>query len=241
MLGMRERQEDFFAFGSVEDENSEYEPLLAVLADGMGGLADGDRAAEQVVNSFLGYMGGCRKRQLVEHLENSAGVVNRELAEMYDGPTISGSTLVGFYVFEEKLYWVSVGDSLLFLYRDGNLTRLNVDHSMRALLEEAVSAGTMTRAEALSDPRRNALLSYLGGEEVESIDCNTGGYSLQTNDIVIAASDGLLNLAESGALKTHLDENTRHEATTICDGILKKVEVLKEDHQDNATLMLVKI
>ena len=69
---------------------------------------------------------------------------------------------------------MSVGDSLLWVCRDGRLHRLNADHSMRPVLQDLVELGRMTEEEALADPRANQLRSVIYGDAIPLIDMNYG-------------------------------------------------------------------
>jgi PPM family protein phosphatase len=240
ILGSRERQEDAFVFEPIEKRGYRSGFLIGALADGMGGLLSGDRAANTTVDTFIEYMKGPSEGEISLQMVRGLQAANKELFEIYEESDLSGSTLVGFCINENILYWVSVGDSLLFLYREATLIRLNEDHSAGAFFDRAVQAGTITHSDALSHPRRNALLSYIGGEVIESIDCNREGYPLKTKDIIIAASDGINSIVENGTLESCLKKNSNLSASTICEEILKSVESQKDPDQDNATVMIVK-
>src|SRR5438445_348320 len=77
-----------------------------------------------------------------------------------------------------SLHWVSVGDSPLFLVRDSRLCRVNEDHTMRAVLELEVEQGRLRPEAAASDPRRNALLSAVTGDELGQIDLSADPHKL---------------------------------------------------------------
>ena len=72
-----------------------------------------------------------------------------------------GATLVAAVVIGSALYWVSVGDSLLWVCRDGRLHRLNADHSMRPVLQDLVELGRMTEEEAWVIPGQTSCAPYL--------------------------------------------------------------------------------
>ena len=107
-----------------------------------------------------------------------------------------GTTLIAAVVIGPALYWVSVGDSLLWVFRDGRLHRLNADHSMRPVLQDLVELGRMTEEEALNDPRANQLRSAIFGDAVPLIDVNADGFALENGDLVVLASDGLETLPD---------------------------------------------
>ena len=81
--------------------------------------------------------------------------------------TPMGTTLVAAIVSPEHLYWISVGDSPLFLYRSGKLERLNEDHSLTPLIEQRVRIGEMSQEEADHHPDRHTLQSALRGQDMK--------------------------------------------------------------------------
>lgn len=152
--GGRDYQEDNFALTLLAGERSAGDRLLLVLADGMGGHAGGGAvASDTVVQAFwTGFRQAAAEvaTNLRAGVEAANAAVRAKqqsdaaLAEM-------GSTLVAALVPGQRLYWASVGDSGLWLFRAGQLRRLNEDHSMRPLLFDLVELGRMTRQD---DPRR---------------------------------------------------------------------------------------
>ena len=129
--GGRDYQEDAFQIKSYREGDNNV--LLLVLADGMGGHVGGARASELAVTNFVACFDrteGVIARRLRESLDaaNSAiadaAAADLRLSEM-------GCTVVACVVDGDQAHWISVGDSLLWCLRDGQLMRLNADHSMR--------------------------------------------------------------------------------------------------------------
>ena len=102
-----------------------------------------------------------------------------------------GSTLVAAAFAPSGLYWMSVGDSALYLCRDGALTQLNHPHTLGAKLAELVKRGVMSPEDAAIDPDRDALTSYVGAGGIAQIDSPSEGVAVTAGDIVILCSDGL--------------------------------------------------
>ena len=74
-----------------------------------------------------------------------------------------GCTLLAVVLAQEGLYWISVGDSPLWLWRAGRLHRLNQDHAYRSILAHRVHEGEMSADDAARHPDRNALISAVTG------------------------------------------------------------------------------
>ena len=240
LTGARERQEDALAVHvPVADSGSRAGEVLLVLADGMGGHAGGEIASRLVVDCFCA---ACSRSPgtVSDALRSSLDAANECLAEaVLDVPELGGmgSTLVGCVIRENSLYWVSVGDSPLWVCRGEALQRLNADHSMVPLLQQMVSAGELTSEEILKDPRRSMLRSALTGKTVALVDLCAKPFQLEAGDIVVLASDGVETLAEDelAALLQDVDIVSLDE---LAGKLLAGVEAAGASHQDNASVIL---
>ena len=97
-----------------------------------------------------------------------------------------GTTAVVTAVNGDQLYWASVGDSRLYVYRDGLLRQITTDHSM---VQELLTAGEITKDEMLSHPQRNLLTRAVGVDEVLEVD--SGIESILPGDRILLCTDGL--------------------------------------------------
>jgi serine/threonine protein phosphatase PrpC len=143
-------------------------------------------------------------------------------------------------IFGTRLYWISVGDSPLFLFRSGQIERLNDDHSMAPELDEMLNQGLLSDDEALNHPDRNCLTSVLAGQDIPKIDCSGTPVELEAGDIIVAASDGLEFLSNEQIAETLSIYQTRPSAE-ISAALLRDIENLDDPDQDNVSLCLIKI
>jgi PPM family protein phosphatase len=224
--------------------------LLAVLGDGMGGHVGGALASTLACTQFLtrfcahtaGQDRGLMAR-MVETLEaaNAALDAKVKAQPMYSG---MGTTLIGAYVapFElgSGLSWISVGDSLLYLWRRGDLARLNEDHSLAPELDKMAEAGKISWAEAQADPRRHFLRSALTGGEIEMIDVTPRPLPLAEGDIVIVASDGIHTLDEADIARIISDAQPLG-ARQVAKALVRGVEAIGHPHQDNTTVIAIAV
>lgn len=146
-----------------------------------------------------------------------------------------GTTLPGVTCTEDKLDWISVGDSLLLLFRDSKLEQLNDDHSMLPVLMESAKSKGQNRAVALKDPRRHRLRSALIGRTPKLVD--TGMLELRPKDIVLIASDGLETL-DISEIRGVLTENRDRDPVSLVTIIITKILEKEALQQDNATLIV---
>ena len=239
--GDRDYQEDEFAITLLTGNRADGDRLLLVLADGMGGHAGGKVASETVVQAFWD---GFRQpaTDIAANLNAGVRAANEAVrARQQADPALyeMGSTLVAALVRDEHLYWASVGDSLLWVFRKGRLTRLNEDHSMRPLLLGLVELGRMTKEEARHDPRVHQLRSVIMGDDIPMIDIAATGYPLEADDVVLLASDGLETLleAEMEALLTQHG----NDAQALVRSLLEAVTEAGKAHQDNTTVLAYRV
>lgn len=238
--GERQRQEDDFGFYRPDAAQDPPEQLLAVLADGMGGEVGGHEASGLVVASFMdAYI--VAKGNIPSRLEAALQVANQQVAEAVRNNSAlqgMGCTLVAMVVANEGVYWLSVGDSLLYLVRQGKSRRLNADHSLGHELDEKARRGEITAAEAKNSSDRNMLLSAIIGSPLESVDAPHQAHPLQSGDHLLLASDGLATLtqAEIDKVFTRLADGSAEELSNL---LLAAVKEKRRFNQDNTTVLVI--
>lgn len=215
--------------------------LVAVLADGMGGHTGGALASRIVCESFLDAF--ARDTEAVpQRLVTALEACNGALADKVEqNPMLAGmgSTLIGVAFGPEGVQWVSVGDSPLYLYRRGEIALLNEDHSLAPELDRLAAAGRITQEKARSDPRRHMLRSAVTGEEIELVDVSRKPIALEPGDYVILASDGLQTL-ETEEIVRIIDAFAETGPQAVADALIREVDMMREEHQDNATVVAVR-
>ena len=241
--GDRGYQEDDFSIRLLTDDNApaDEDRLLLVLADGMGGHAGGAVASETVVQAFQDAFHQTPDG-IADRFNAGVSTANDAVKEKQQAdPNLSemGTTLVAAVVIGPVLYWVSVGDSLLWVFRGGSLHRLNADHSMRPVLQDLVELGRMTEEEALNDPRANQLRSAIFGDAVSLIDMNADGFGLERGDLVVLASDGLETLPDEALAEVIMAG--ADDAQGIVEALLDGVARAGRPGQDNTTALVYRV
>ena len=238
--GERPYQEDDFGIVGGTFGGDETPPeLLMVLADGMGGEVGGARASRSVVRAFLGRFGEVEGPTTVR-LHECLHEANRDLHDQVAvDPELDGmgSTVVAAVYDGRDVSWLSVGDSPMWLFADGRLTRLNADHSMAPVLDRRVERGEMSREEALSDGTRHMLRSAVTGHEVEKVDCDRHSCRLGQGDYLLVASDGLETLTEEDI--AYYLESANGNAEAAADALYSAVQAEGRLNQDNVTFLLL--
>jgi len=147
---------------------------LYAVADGMGGHAAGEVASATAVKALEAAFEASDEHS-AEALLNAVVAANRavwEQAQAHRGMHGMGTTLVTLAVVERQdstrsLAIAHIGDSRAYLYRQGKLTQLTVDHSY---VQELVDDGQISQAQAAVHPQRHVLTRALGVEPVVDVD-----------------------------------------------------------------------
>ena len=238
--GKREYQEDDYGLLDGRDlglDGREHSMLL--VADGMGGHVGGATASSLLSKTFVEVYPQA-SGSIVERLRDCLAAANKALADaIAANPELDsmGSTLVAAVVSSEGLHWISVGDSPLWLFRQGKLERLNADHSMAPILAELVAKGDMTEEEAARDPRRHSLRSAVMGDDIHLIDASAQPVAVEKGDRLLLASDGLLTLSEP-EIAAILQQTQDAPLADSAAALIQAVEAAEHPHQDNTTILL---
>ena len=239
--GTRDYQEDDYGVldGRADLGIDGGEHTLLLVAEGMGGHFSGDTASRLINKTFIEtypHASGPvtdRLRECLDAANEAIAAAVEEKPEL-DG---MGSTLLAVVVSQRGLEWISVGDSPLWLFRDGHLIRINSDHSMAPVLADMVAAGRMTEEEMAADPNRHMLRSAVMGDEISLIDVSSQPRDLNKDDLVLLASDGIMTLDEKD-IANILQEMQGASMEEKVAGLLNAIERCALPNQDNATIQL---
>lgn len=199
-----------------EDSVVVFEPSVYVVADGMGGEAAGEVASHLLVDTVRQTLAG--SRDIVEDSLRQAVLAANDviLTCVAETPAYQGmgttATLLHIDEDERQACWAHVGDSRLYLLRDGAaLQRVTRDHSY---VEDLVAQGSITEDEAKVHPRRNLLTRAVGVDRDLSVD--TGRLALKGGDILLLATDGLMkHVSDEEIAELLLAENANPAQTLI--------------------------
>ena len=148
-----------------------------------------------------------------------------------------GSTAVVGVIFNEKLYFASVGDSYFYLFREGKLIRLNSEHNILhdRYLEE-IRVGNMHPEDASEGKEDAALTSFLGMVGIEQIDLTVRPIPLRDGDVLIACSDGVGGVVTEEEMMSALRLS---DPTQACASLEQSVLAHANPHQDNYTAVVI--
>lgn len=235
MLNLRPESHACTDVGVVRELNedrylSDDEQRLWVVADGMGGMARGDWAAAQVVET----MGELAISGTLEEALNQVGGAIEEASELiarksHETGQQMGSTVVSLLMRDNSFTVLWVGDSRAYLWREGKLHRLTRDHSQ---VQEMVDGGLLSEEEAKTHKLRNVLTRAVGISDNFRIELVQD--RVQPDDVFLLCSDGLYGVVEEDEIAQCLDEMDLDDAGDV---LIEKC--LERGAPDNVTLVLV--
>lgn len=234
-IGRRSGQQD--SLGITEFDGG----TLAVVADGMGGLADGDKVSQKIVMTMLQDAARLRRGDTENRLYEMAAHANREVNQMLgeEKRYKCGSTLIAVLVEEGFFQWLSIGDSHIYLYRGETLMLLNREHTYETdLLAKAVN-GEIGFADVSRDPKRKGLTSFIGMGELKLIDGSRKRLEAQRGDMLLLMSDGVFNTVPEPAIARILNETK--SAKEAAERLEQEVLAGQNPKQDNFTAVIMEI
>ncbi len=239
VIGHRKEQQDFA--GMVVEDGQ----VLAVVCDGMGGLDGGSEASSSAVKLLLSdYQEQRPASAFSDFLCSEAVRLDQCVSMKTDAagkPLHAGSTMVAVILSDGMLDWVSVGDSRIYVVRDGAMVPLTRDHNYRRELEEALERGEITRGyfeTEVSTKRADALTNFLGMGGIRRMDRSIQPLELMDGDMILLCSDGLYKRLDEDQIKALLMDN-RVSAQVTVRRLNRMVMQKALRGQDNTTVIVI--
>lgn len=201
IMGTRSSQQDSI-FGHVDEKGA-----LGIVCDGMGGLTGGEFASRTAVESLAeAWFSQEEIADIPTFLEEEAEKADEKVfhLENDEGEFLeAGTTIVAVIIRDNELYWLSVGDSKIYIIRGNEILAVSREHNYRMTLNQKLEQGEITPEEySAEEYRAEALISYIGMGNVSLIDVNRKPFLLEDEDIIILSSDGLYrSLSEEEILR----------------------------------------
>ncbi|MCF6210491.1 MAG: protein phosphatase 2C domain-containing protein [Gammaproteobacteria bacterium] len=232
-LGNRMSNEDRIGIAEVDGR------VLLVLADGMGGYRGGQLASTALVNSML--------RQFQQHRQTIAEpsaflkvliadahrAVIRKGVEQYP-PVEPRTTCVVCLIQHGHAWWAHVGDSRLYLFRDGSVLSRTRDHSK---IESLLAAGKISERELKNHPQRNLVTRCVGDRKRPPISTFSEKTTLEKKDIFLLCSDGLWDALDDDYMAETLQQTTLNKAV---DRLAYQAEFRSYPEADNISVIALR-
>ncbi len=221
---------------------------IFIVCDGMGGQAAGELASEIAVETILTYFRQHRRNSNSEVLGQSFEGVSERASALGNSIQLAnqaiqedaarnpqhagmGSTIAAVLVERNLFSVANVGDSRVYLIRDGTIQQLTSDHS---LVMEQVRRGLMTLDQAERSNLRNIIVRALGADDTVEPDLQDHEFS--PHDVLLLCSDGLSRYVSESEIVEIIGRNGDLERA--CDDLIEAAKRGKSD--DNITCVLLR-
>ena len=186
--------------------------VMAVVCDGMGGMADGGLASRTGIEMMKQGFSRIEKVpdvNIPEFFRSGIIAIDRKIASFpKENGRGSGTTMVAVIAEDDDLYWASVGDSRIYILRDNDMKQVTRDHNYLLRLQEMVASGQMTLEQAQAQKQKEALISFLGIGNVSLMDINGQPFKMQIGDTVLLCSDGIPKTLSDDRIKAIMFSGT---------------------------------
>ncbi|MBG9693793.1 protein phosphatase 2C domain-containing protein [Lysinibacillus sphaericus] len=231
-IGRRDEQDDYFSTAETT------QGTIAVLADGISGLANGRMASTIAVTTFIEEF---KKLSSLNHLQDflkkAAKDSNHMIVENLNGSN-GGTTLVTAIIDNDGyLHWGAVGDSVITIFRNGEFLAINQKHIFESVLTERYIAGEISQLEVQENPLKKRLINYLGYAGFKNLDTGNNPIQLHKGDKVCLFSDGIYDALTEVEMEKILSQQV--PPYDLAQNIIKAVEQKRLKNQDNATILIL--
>jgi serine/threonine protein phosphatase PrpC len=209
-----------------------------IVADGMGGHAAGEVASEmcvQIVSRHLLQLSSIAQTGAAEMSQKALQEANRAIYERMLAETDKqgmGTTCSSMVLSDSGYLIGQIGDSRIYLLRDGALTQLTKDHSY---VQEQVDAGLLTSEQARYHPYSNVITRCVGASDEVEADIYSG--EARIGDVFLLCSDGLTGMVDDRRLQQLL--LARSGPGRIVDSLI--AEANGRGGLDNITAIVVQV
>lgn len=208
---------------------------LLVVADGMGGHAAGEVAAQLAVDTLAETWQMQRPLAPPEFLAQAVTAANAAIhAQGEANPTQKGmgTTVTALLLGVYEGWFIHVGDSRLYMLRDGVFRQVSEDHS---LVRDMVREGLLLPAEAKNHPCRNIIVRALGSQDAILPQIDEDPLVLKYNDRFLLCSDGLHDLVDDNEISEHL-------AAPVVNACQSLVELARQrGGKDNISVLVCRV
>ena len=239
-IGDREEQQDSFGY-SIKSESG-----LIVICDGMGGHQGGKFASSLAVQCYLNeYERYVEKFEPIVFFIETAKAVDKKIYDTRsaDGSKLNAGTTIAATIIDNKeLFWLSVGDSRVYLKRNNEFIQVTFDQTYQLALNERLANGVISQEiydrEIINGA---ALISYLGVGNLNILDYNNTPFKLQKDDVILIMSDGLYKLVSDSEIKCLIDNFNNIQDMITALKTKAEHNAKNKINKDNITVSIIRI
>ncbi len=231
--------------GRVRDNNQDSyfvmpEEGIFLVADGVGGHTHGELASRTAMTDIAAFVrdnpipAGSDNELIKQYFCNLTELVNEHIFAIAgeQAPRGMATTLIILYIDGDTAHALNVGDSRVYLIRDGVMTQITEDHTF---VNTLVKRGIISEAEARTHPDRNMITKAIGADQ--TIDPDFYTFSIKENDVILMCTDGLYNEVSSENIIQMVNEED--DMRKLCSDLVDKAN--SHGGGDNITVVSVKI
>ena len=219
-IGSKEVQEDCYYFKDTKN----------------GGRIASQTAVSTFSDIFASYNAFENPQYFFKKAFNSA---NKEILKVLDCGGRGMASLSSAIIYNNKLFYASVGNVKIYVYRNGDLVPMTTGHTLDALARKEFLRGKITKEEALYLLDKQRVYNCLGQDEFCDLEIFDTPVTLIKNDIVILMTDGVYDLLSYKELEQVL--NKPISCNEIAYEIIEKVNLSKQQDKDNASIILLRV
>lgn len=230
----------------IQEASTDYgQVLLAVVCDGMGGLAKGEVASSTVINNMSEWFStefadilytGMDPDSLRISLENFIYRMNEKIQKYSKANRCSmGTTFVALFIVGDKYYVLNVGDSRVYRIRDS----FDVITKDQTYVQREIDMGRMTPEQAETDPQRSVLLQCVGASNYIDPDFYVG--DVVAGDCFLLCSDGFRHVIQPNEFYEYLNPYVLTDETKMKQSLEYFVDLNKyRKEEDNISAALIR-
>jgi len=229
--GVGERDEQQDAFGFSPNAKWKDKGFLAVLCDGMGGLDSGaaisNKLVADIIKEFPYSFDELKNGWIIDSLSS-------EIYSQYAGR--GGTTLIITFLKEDKLWFASVGDSDLLLYRNGRIYAMNQRQEYGNHLLMKVVDDELGLEQVIGNSDAPALTEFMGAQHVDP-DYSLHPWQVEDGDVYLLCSDGISDTLTFDEIRDAMS----HSASECAELLEKSIMEKNKRFQDNYTAIVFSI
>lgn len=233
-IGTRDEQQD------AVETYAERGVLAAVVCDGMGGMNGGSLASRSASREMIEIIKNRDNSEKIPELFlRSVDILDEKVFSITDSDgerMNAGTTIVSVFIKKNRLYWMSVGDSRLYICRGNDMLQATRDHNYFLSLNSQ-NDGFEPLEEELE--KGAALISFIGMGGVEVMDISANPFELQGGDKLLLTTDGLFKALSDNQIFRILSDFAKEEIAIVADKILEEAINAAPDMRDNISFVLI--
>jgi protein phosphatase len=233
ILGNRcEQQDSLFVY-------HECNKVFSAVCDGMGGHSNGHAASITVAETMNNlYLSKSTKEHYSDFFMRAIDILDEKVLSLnnFEHRELSaGTTIATIAIEEDNLFWLSVGDSRIYIIRDGDIVRITRDHNYFLTLNRMLEDGIIDKIRYNAESAKGEqLISYIGMGGIKIFDINDVAFKLIPNDIILLCTDGLYKTITDIGILDAVRNLSPDEIMSIL------IDESKQSFEDNTTCVVIK-